>query len=39
MFTVKIMTSGAAFRDNSSGQVDQVGTTHLIPLRVKSADC
>ena len=39
MFTVKIMTSGAAFRDDSSGQVDQVGTTHLIPLHAKSEDC
>ncbi len=29
MFTVKIMTSGAAFRDDSSGQVDASGNYPL----------
>lgn len=31
MFTVKIMTSGAAFRDDSSGQVDASGNYPLDP--------
>ena len=31
MFTVKIMTSGAAFRDDLSGQVDASGNYPLDP--------
>ena len=31
MFTVKIMTSGAAFRDDSSGHVDASGNYPLDP--------